>query len=112
MPLPTVRQLGYLVSLADHKHFGRAARACHATQSTLSAGIQELERLLGAPLVERTKRRVMLTPLGEDVAARARRALTEAQSIVEAAEASEPLAGAPGAGGGSAPPAGPPAPGA
>jgi LysR family transcriptional regulator, hydrogen peroxide-inducible genes activator len=93
MALPTLRQLGYLVSLADHKHFGRAARACHATQSTLSAGIQELERLLGAPLVERTKRRVMLTPLGEDVTARARRVLTDAQGIVEAAEASEPLAG-------------------
>ena len=49
--LPTLRQLRYLVALDDHRHFGRAAEACAATQSTLSAGLQELEALLGAILV-------------------------------------------------------------
>jgi LysR family hydrogen peroxide-inducible transcriptional activator len=66
--LPTLRQLRYLVALAEHRHFGRAAEACLATQSTLSAGLQELENLLGVVLVERTKRKVMLTPLAEEIA--------------------------------------------
>lgn len=61
-PLPTLRQLRYLTALAEHLHFGRAAEACLATQSTLSAGLQELETILGVTLVERTKRKVMLTP--------------------------------------------------
>ena len=51
-PLPTLRQLRYLVALAEHKHFGRAAEACFATQSTLSAGLQELENLLDVKLVD------------------------------------------------------------
>jgi len=62
--LPSFRQLEHLVMLADHSHFGHAARACHVTQSTLSASIKELENVLQAPLVDRTKRRVVLTPLG------------------------------------------------
>src|SRR6516165_567912 len=62
--LPSFRQLEHLVMLADHSHFGRAAKACHVTQSTLSASIKELENVLQAPLVDRTKRRVVLTPLG------------------------------------------------
>ena len=49
---PTIKQLRYLVALAEHLHFGRAARACHVSQSTLSAGIQELEALLDADLVD------------------------------------------------------------
>lgn len=93
-PLPTLRQLRYLVALADHRHFGRAAEACLATQSTLSAGLQELEGLLGATLVERTKRRVLMTPLGEEVAARARDLLRGAEDIVELVHsAAEPLSG-------------------
>ncbi|MBW7851241.1 MAG: LysR family transcriptional regulator [Rhodospirillales bacterium] len=92
--LPTLRQLSYLVALADHNHFGRAAEACHVTQSTLSAGIQELETLLAASLVERTKRRVMFTPLGEQIVARARGLLRGAEDIAELARAAgEPLAG-------------------
>lgn len=92
--LPTLRQLRYLVALAEHRHFGRAAEACLATQSTLSAGLQELETLLGVVLVERTKRRVMLTPLGEEVVARAHQVLRGAEEIADLAAASgEPLSG-------------------
>lgn len=85
--LPTLRQLRYLVALAEHRHFGRAAEACLATQSTLSAGLQELETLLGVTLVERTKRRVMLTPLGEEVVIRARSVLRGAEDIADLAAA-------------------------
>src|SRR5512139_945693 len=93
--LPTLRQLRYLVALAEHKHFGRAAEACFATQSTLSAGLQELENLLDVKLVERSKRRVMLTPLGEAIVTRARVVLREAEDIADLASASkDPLSGA------------------
>ena len=93
--LPTLRQLRYLVALAEHKHFGRAAEACFATQSTLSAGLQELDNLLDVKLVERSKRRVMLTPLGEAIVARSRTVLREAEDIAELASASkDPLSGA------------------
>jgi len=92
--LPSFRQLEHLVMLADHSHFGRAAKACHVTQSTLSASIKELENVLQAPLVDRTKRRVVLTPLGLEIAERARRILSEGKDLVEAARAgSEPLSG-------------------
>lgn len=93
-PLPTFRQLAYLVAVAEHRHFGRAAEACFVTQSTLSTGVQELETLLGVVLVERTKRRVSMTPLGEEVAARAKALLRGGEELVEAARAGgEPLAG-------------------
>ncbi|MEO5336031.1 MAG: hydrogen peroxide-inducible genes activator [Magnetospirillum sp. WYHS-4] len=92
--LPTLRQLRYLVELLEARHFGRAAEACLVTQSTLSAGLQELEGLLGVRLVERTKRRVVPTPIGLEVAERARRTLQEAEGLVEAARAgAEPLTG-------------------
>lgn len=87
-PLPTLRQLRYLVALDEHRHFGRAAEACLATQSTLSAGLQELETLLGATLIERTRRKVMPTPLGEEVIARARRLLRDAEDVVDLVKAS------------------------
>ena len=61
--LPTLKQLQYLVALKDHGHFSRAADACFVTQSTLSAGIRELETLIGVTLVERTRRVVRFTPL-------------------------------------------------
>jgi LysR family hydrogen peroxide-inducible transcriptional activator len=93
--LPTFRQLSHLVALADDGHFGRAAKACHVTQSTLSASIKELENILQASLVDRTKRTVLLTPLGREIAARARRILNDGKDLVEAARAgSEPLSGA------------------
>src|ERR1700752_117063 len=92
--LPTFRQLKHLVLLADHGHFGRAAKACHVTQSTLSASIKELEKILQASLVDRTKRRVLLTPLGLGIVERARRILLEGKELVETARAeSEPLSG-------------------
>lgn len=90
--LPTLRQLRYLVALTETRHFGRAAEACFVTQSTLSAGLQELEGLLGVRLVERTKRRVVPTAIGMEIAERARRTLREAEDLVEAAKgAAEPL---------------------
>ena len=60
--LPTLKQLQYLVALRDHGHFGRAAEACYVTQSTLSAGLRELESLIGVTLVERTRRVVRFLP--------------------------------------------------
>ena len=84
-PLPTLRQLHYLVAVVDRCHFGRAAEACFVSQSTLSAGIQELESLLGAPLLERTKRSVLPTPLGREIAERARTLLKGAEDLVDVA---------------------------
>ena len=93
--LPSLRQLRYLVVLAERLNFRAAAEACFVTQSTLSAGIKELERQLGAQLVERDKRSVRLTPLGEQVTERARRLVAEAGDLVATARATrEPLSGA------------------
>lgn len=92
--LPTLRQLRYLVAIAEHQHFARAAQDCNVTQSTLSAGIRELETTLGVSLVGRSKRFVALTPVGEDVLARARDILRRASDLVDAAHAgSAPLTG-------------------
>jgi LysR family hydrogen peroxide-inducible transcriptional activator len=94
IPLPNPRHLRYLCALAETLHFGRAAVVCGVTQSTLSAGIQEVEALLGASLVERTRRRVLLTPLGHEVVGRARRILRESEDLVDLARgAKEPLSG-------------------
>lgn len=68
--LPTLRQLAYLVELSERLNFRVAAEAQFVTQSTLSAGIKELEKLLGVQLVERDKRHVRFTTVGEDVVAR------------------------------------------
>ncbi len=97
MPLhpPTLRQLQYLLALRQHGHFGRAADACFVTQSTLSAGLRELEALLGTALVERTRRVVRFTALGERIADKAVRVLREAEELVELARAEgQPLHGA------------------
>ncbi|HYE26764.1 MAG TPA: hydrogen peroxide-inducible genes activator [Allosphingosinicella sp.] len=92
--LPTLKQLQYLVALEEEGHFGRAAEACFVTQSTLSAGIRELEALIGVVLVERTRRVVRFTPLGRRVAAKARRVLGEADELADMVRAAgEPLAG-------------------
>lgn len=92
--LPTLRQLRHLVALARHEHFGRAAQACHVTQSTLSASIKELEEQLQATLVDRTRRRVVVTPLGQAIVERAEDILRRAEDLVEAArESREPLTG-------------------
>ena len=92
--LPTLKQLQYLVALKDHGHFGRAAEACFVTQSTLSAGLRELETLIGVTLVERTRRVVRFTPLGEGIANKARRILREAEELADMARAAgRPLSG-------------------
>ena len=94
MALPSLQQLRFLAALAEERHFGRAAEACAVTQSTLSAGIKELEERLGAALVERNRRHVMLTPLGEEIVERGKRLLRDAEELAEAAKAGqEPLAG-------------------
>ena len=92
--LPTLKQLQYLVALHTHGHFGRAAEACFVTQSTLSAGIKELETLIGVTLVERTRRVVRFSPLGLRVAEKARRILRETEDLADMVRASgKPLAG-------------------
>lgn len=92
--LPTLKQLQYLVALRDSGHFGRAADACFVTQSTLSAGIRELETLIGVVLVERTRRVVRFTPLGERIVEKARRVLREADELGDMARAAgRPLSG-------------------
>ena len=92
--LPTVKQLQYLVALREHGHFGKAAEACFVTQSTLSAGLRELETLLGTMLVERTKRVVRFTPLGIRIADKASRVLRESEELADMARAqSQPLTG-------------------
>src|SRR3982751_1344185 len=85
--LPTLKQLQYLVALRRHGHFGKAADACFVTQSTLSAGLRELEALLGVVLVERTRRLVRFTALGEKIADKAIRVLREAEELAEMARA-------------------------
>jgi LysR family hydrogen peroxide-inducible transcriptional activator len=92
--LPTLRQLQYLKLLAENGSFGRAAEAAHVTQPTLSAGIQELERTLGASVVDRARTGVILTTVGEEALRRATVILNEAEELVEAAKnAGQPLAG-------------------
>lgn len=83
-----LRDLKYLVALADHKHFGRAAAACFISQPTLSTQIRKLEEELGIALVERAPRRVMLTPAGRDAAERARRIVADVEEMREAARRS------------------------
>ena len=92
--LPTLKQLQYLVALRNHGHFGRAAEACFVSQSTLSAGIRELESLIGVTLVERNRRVVGFTPLGLRVADKAQRILRETEDLADMVRAAgEPLAG-------------------
>jgi LysR family hydrogen peroxide-inducible transcriptional activator len=85
--LPTIKQLQYLVALRRFGHFGKAADACFVTQSTLSAGLRELETLLGVTLVERTRRVVRFTALGEKIADKAIRVLRETEELAEMARA-------------------------
>lgn len=92
--LPTLKQLQYLVALRQHGHFGRAAEASFVTQSTLSAGLRELETQLGITLVERTRRVVRFTPLGQKIADKALRILRESEELADLARAEgQPLTG-------------------
>jgi LysR family transcriptional regulator, hydrogen peroxide-inducible genes activator len=92
--LPTIKQMQYLVALQQHGHFGKAATACFVTQSTLSAGLRELESLIGVTLVERNRRVVRFTALGERIADKARRVVREAEELGDMVRASgKPLSG-------------------
>ena len=95
MPLiPSLRQLRYLEAVVALGHFGHAAEACHIGASALSAGIAELEDLLGVRLLERTRRRVVPTAIGLAVAERARALLRGAEEIAEIAQAARaPMSG-------------------
>ena len=67
-----LRALQYFVKLADLRHFSKAADACFVSQPTLSTQIKKLEDELGVQLVERSPKNIMLTPVGEEIADRAR----------------------------------------
>lgn len=84
-----LRDLRYLLALAEHRHFGRAAAASFVSQPTLSTQIRKLEEELGVSLVERAPRRVMLTPIGRDIAERARKVIAEVEQMTEIARRSQ-----------------------
>ena len=93
-PEPTLRQLRHFLSLSEHCHFGRAAEACLITQSSLSASIREMELVLDAQLFERTKRVVMLTPLGHELVELARGVIAGMDILTEHTKgAGAPLSG-------------------
>lgn len=79
--MTTLRQLEYLVAIADAKHFGRAAASAHASQPTLSQQIKALEARLGVPLIERGDNPVQLTPIGREIAERARAVLLQVDDL-------------------------------
>ncbi|NBD12275.1 LysR substrate-binding domain-containing protein [Corallococcus silvisoli] len=90
----SLRQLEYVVAVAETLGFRRAAERCHVSQPALSAQIQQLEAVLGVKLFERDARRVLLTPEGRELVARARRVLTEAEDLLTAAaRMGDPFAG-------------------
>lgn len=92
--MPSLQQLRYLVAVADTLHFRRAAESVNVTQPTLSAQLRELELRLGVQLVERTRARVVMTPVGTEIAGRARRVLREVADMREIARgAQQPLSG-------------------
>ena len=84
-----LRDLKYLIALADMRHFGKAADACFVSQPTLSTQVRKLEEELGVTLVERAPRKVMLTATGQDVVQRARRIVADVEQMREAARRSK-----------------------
>ena len=86
--LPTLRQLEYIVAVADTGQFVEAARRCAVSQPALSKQIREVEEMLGVEIFERARPRVLLTQVGEEIVRRSRRLLAEARELVEAANAS------------------------
>jgi LysR family hydrogen peroxide-inducible transcriptional activator len=89
-----LQELRYLVAVAEHRHFGRAAEACNVSQPTLSSQIKKLEDELGVTLLERTNKRVDLTPVGAQILTHAQRALAEAGQMEAVAQAArDPLVG-------------------
>ncbi len=92
--LPSIKQLQYLTALAQTEHFSKAAQLCNVTQSTLSAGIRELETVFGVKLAERTKRTVIITPIGARIAERAASLVRDAEDMMALSAASDgPLTG-------------------
>jgi LysR family hydrogen peroxide-inducible transcriptional activator len=93
-PLMNLQDIRYLVAVAEHRHFGRAAEACNVSQPTLSGQIKKLEEELGVTLLERTNKRVDLTPVGSQILNHARRALAETGQMEAVARAArDPLVG-------------------
>ena len=90
--MPRIQQLRYLVAVADTLSFSRAADQCRVTQPTLSMQLKELEGRLNTQLVERTRARVVLTPVGTEIARRARFVLSEIEDIREIARRDDPAA--------------------
>jgi LysR family hydrogen peroxide-inducible transcriptional activator len=89
-----LQELRYLVAVAEHRHFGRAAEACNVSQPTLSSQIRKLEDELGVTLLERTNKRVHVTPVGSQIVVHAQRALDEAAQMEAVARAArDPLVG-------------------
>jgi LysR family hydrogen peroxide-inducible transcriptional activator len=89
-----LKDLRYLVAVADTRHFGRAAERSFVSQPTLSAQLKKLEEYLGVQLIERAPKRVQLTAAGEEIVERARRILEASEEIVELARGHrDPLAG-------------------
>ena len=92
--LPSLKQLEYLVALVETRHFAKAAQRCNITPSTLSAGIRDLEGVLGVAVAERTKRSVLITPIGQAIAERARQLLRDAEDVMALASTQrEPMTG-------------------
>lgn len=90
--LPSLKQLRYLLALAEHLNFTRAAEAVFVSQSTLSTGLKELESTLGVQLVERDKQTVSFTQIGAEVVARARQVLASAEDLSDfVADAARPM---------------------
>src|SRR6266850_231397 len=81
----TLRELRYLVALANRAHFGRAAEDCHVSQPTLSTQIRKLEEYLGLALIERNAKSFAFTPIGQDIVEKARRIVTEVDALLSSA---------------------------
>ncbi len=94
MKYPTIRQLRYFVALAERAHFGQAAEASHVSQSAFSTAIAEFEELLGVRLVDRTRRNVTITALGQQIAVQARLCLRDVEGLIDLARGErEPFVG-------------------
>lgn len=94
MNLPTFKQLRYLIALAEHMHFGKAAEACFVSQSAFSVAIRELESTLGVQLFDRTNKRVTITAMGQEIVIQSRLVVRDLEGLVDIARVSnEPLSG-------------------
>ena len=90
-----IRDLRYMLAVAEHRHFGRAAEACRVSQPTLSVQLRKLEEALGVVLFERSSKQVVPTPICELLLAHARIAVAETEAMTALAQASaDPLRGA------------------